>query len=362
MTVTGHQRDEAWMGSASLEDGETFQVPYTIYSDDVADGPRTVIAYCESNIAARGTPYSVGNDSDLNSFVQRIMPSREPKSRRDNNIWRVMYEYGPTSEIEQRPDPSGNPSQEPINWQPVYTAYFSPRATEQTRARFLGAFEAATPGSRSAVPVDPTCAGPPIALDTVAAITNSAKDSPDPPVQGEDWDFVFRVTHWLSNWNTAWKAAQGKVNSTAVTITDTTAGLAEVFQGDEARMNIGASFRRINNLWRWEITWEFFVREGGWVVQNLDIGFNAWAGVGACKPDGTFYSQTDIKTGNPCNRRIITQEDPETGERIPVSEPSRLDASGQPVDKDDGCDPAWFLEWLLPERFDFTTLPIPGIS
>ena len=89
---------------------------------------------------------------------------------------------------------------------------------------------------------------------------------------------------------------------------------------------------------------------------------NAWAGVGAPKPGGGIWSGADLNSQRPCNLRIITEEDPVTGQRIPVAEPVRLNGGGQPVDVDDGCETKWFLEWQTEKTNDFTSLPIAGIG
>lgn len=276
--MAGQSWELHWNGATgSWEKGKrTYAAVYRVRTTSALDGPATVCAYFYSDpeLPKLGASYAYGNDSDIWAYAVKIDPQRESKHSR---IWNVVVSYETVEkDKEDKRDRNGNPTNNPLEF-----------ATEVELSKAQYQRPARKVWNLTALPGRP--------VNTLGAYTNSARVPFSTPLMRDDSHLVLRVTKYMDHFPEG-HARQycDAINSKKYTLHLEFQEFITTFFKHEAKLqNIGGSFNaRILQegtdepelVKYWRNTYEIHQRDGGWIEEVLDEGFEERLGLG--DPDG----------------------------------------------------------------------------
>jgi len=297
MAIVWVRRDvKSWSGTETTTT-DTFKRDYLVLTDDIDDGPETVLA--ADDLPALYTAYSDGNDSNANT----VITNREP--RRDTNaplLWHVSITY--TVLV----DESGEGGAGDIE-----------SVLPQIRMWFVN-YTTPTQKDKNGDPID-----------------NSAGELFDPAVQMDDCHLAIEIVrNELTPPFQKAQQFQNCLNKDAVW---------GVQPGLLKMMNIGGTRKIQRNVIYWEVKYEVHYKKDGWEAELLDQGFLRNAGA-----NGEPISQAEDKQGT------VWMLDKRG---LPCAKPQLLDGAGNKLEG--AAAVPVFLAFDLYPSEAFAPLQLPNI-
>lgn len=362
MAITAHQVSiEAVSCEVDGRGNRTYTVPYDVFSDSGLDGPGQVITYLAGEGVFIGAGYDVGNDADILASLKSLsVPQRMPRSKW---IWRVVAKYSYPEGDEEGETPGGERSTDPEDWrwrhqfgaapwqEPCYGAW---NHTAFPHPDNLGALTG-KPYTRS--------------LETFGPVVNSAGVVLDPTLMRDEFDLVWQVTAFTSEYDSRVSEMQGSLNDTAVrwhpTLIDHYAfrqrEAGNEFPPYRIKCTQAGAVSRVTNVGGvrvpfWEWSFEFRFRVPNWLESVLDRGITARAAGG--DPDGSGGQFPSLPSGTAPAMPIVDG----SGRRVP--ELVLFDGAGHPMDEDHSfADEGFYFAWRkdVKRGFAFDASPAVGI-
>ena len=359
--------DPSHRGSTGMLDREgdrSYSVLYNVEVDDYTDGPVTILEYFRTTggLPWLNDSYVFYGDADLSAYCSKITPQKQQGSTTE---WTVRVDY---NQLSPRTNENGTPVADPLDVGRQFSFGFATRQqpveigiwngtnyilnNDQVAVIPLGGFyEGKTAGTYEVVP------------------TNSAGDVFDPPLLEDLSDLMFMCSMNLASFDAdVARTYKDGVNDKDLqldlsgTIYQTT---FHVYKYQMKCINIGATFTASSftdgagasvNRFFWDTQYEFHIRDGldfgneppkGWLEWVVDRGYNRSARTG--DPDGKGGTIGAIQPGQPLVERVRGLD------KMPVSEPTMLDGSGQPLA---GTDTARYQEFQNFKLVAMESLPV----
>ena len=325
MSVTSVSEDrESRSGSKSLNGMRTYTRVYIVMTDDIDDGPKTILA--SSDLPDIGDYYSAGNDTDRDATLERMTPTRN----KDNpKRWAIKCDYAT-----QAPSGGGNNGGSITRGSELDRA--EPPTVEITYAHYV---EVAQKGRR--VKNGRTY--------DWGAITNSALvPFVDPPIEKDVARTVIRISRFLPSFNA--NVGSGLVNTiNKQTFRISWHGLDAVFFKHELKLqSLSARERIVGTRSYWRVEYE--LHYGDWAARPLDMGFAA-AGLDDDAGD-PHAGNTDLAKG------IVDRKKLKDVDELTVTDPVLLDGEGGALDVDTLATNAVFLEYQIYKEKNWNNTPI----
>lgn len=228
MAITAVRAIQA-LGGGTIDGERTAQILYYVYSNDVFDGPLTILS--ASGVPRRGQMYEFGNEFDPYMFAQSA--NAQWKSREDSrNQWEVTVNYS-TKGLDSDPQQD---KQDPLDWKPKCST-----SSQKTRR--------------------------PMLFDSEQTLIASSAGEPYDPVQEKDeTKFFIHIVRNVARSNVAFNATY----KDAINL--------DKFWGNDARTvkvetpGITREMFGANGQRYYEETWDFAIEPRGWDLSLVDYG------------------------------------------------------------------------------------------
>lgn len=271
-------RTESWTCVEDEKGVKTYETQWIVTVDSSEDGPAVVLS--ASGLPEVNDAYSVGNDSDPNSWV--ISRSVRGRIEKHGLLWLVDVTY--SSDTEAPKDENGQPSSDPASWRTTRTISFVSRQKEMKIAVFVensngkGPTPGLTGGGEDGV-----------------IVLNSALQPIQPSPLIDDQRLVITSTFYERNPDIErYEQYKDAVNNDQITIVHVGIGLnagqpeivwQKVIAPRTAKIrSISINDEEINNQVWPKVSVSIELDKEGWLVETPDIG----AAARACQGEGEF--------------------------------------------------------------------------
>lgn len=349
--------DEAQEHAQVVKDkaGTRYTCPYHVRVSSARDGGDVIIAYMESIGRGIGSTLRYADQVNSFAFCESIAPVRKSRSTTE---WTVTLQYAPSEEDEQQqqPNPSGQPTDQPLDWRWDIESGSQLVQVPAWRAWNVDAFPLGGAGDGYERPAD-----------TLGPVVNSAGVVLDPPLMMNVVEHYFRLSGVVDLYALGWiDPYAGAINEYNLRWHPQVAANYSISQNLFEPYTLKctgatASYFRQNgeNYWRYTYEFRFRARESetnpfdGWLESVLDRGTTRWAGLGGPDGLGGTTSSTDFEAGM---ADMAAVRGP-MGDRI--GEPVLLDGHGKPLRRgDEGDSEGVYFRWRVNKFADFRALPL----
>lgn len=341
MAVVGHKLHKSGASGDKTAAGASYNAEYHIQTDNPLDGPATIWAYVEAEIAEIGDAYAYGNDGDSNSFLRTIGIPKHVEGSAE--WWTVTLSYEPTAASSESGGDRDKNGDKETDWElispdvSVRVLYDKEPVEKATyRGGYLHAPALFTAGQEY-VP------------------QNSATEPYDPPLERDrplrqitvkhrynTWDDDTEQSYWNAvndkdlEWR-GWTNRTGTFEARTLKVTGISSDL--VYNPDPAVDD-----------WFWEVTVELLHDPKGWRQQVADRGLKRLARAGDDDGRGGIISSSDLPAGQ------MQMAAPVDFDGVANNGPILLDGKGQPLQPPTAN--AIFATWQKYQEKDIESLPI----
>lgn len=314
MAFTSHKAIPAPEATYDVETaiGE-YRVPYRLIANSASDGPQKAIAYAETNIAAYGSSYAIGNDARPSALLKTWEARREPGSIEHWIATAVFRDPDPDEDRDEDGDPTANP----LDMRPVFDVQTVQRSIPVDKALYKGGYTGVANTKLTGANRRPIC--------------NSAFAVFDPPPEAEQATWTARIERNFTAFDCD-AVPMNAINSDQIVFNyrgikktiKKYCGRLQNFQAQPLHHEVYGDYVKvilsIAVLDDDVNTWEYLI---------LDRGFSARAMLG--DPDGhggAIYEDSRAFVEEMAPQRRLMDAD-----GLPLSEPVLLNGDGQPLDQ-----------------------------
>jgi hypothetical protein len=353
--------------------GTSYTVVYLVETDSPLDGPAVVVH--SPLLPQLRTPYVLGNDSDLNSFLSELTPKLTEHTRK----WEVTCKYEPP----KAPDKNQVEAQNPFQEAPEVEVSFQQFTRPVESAEFL--FLAGAKGPKFFL--GPACS--PVAKQGDWTKIQSSSGEPFVPApQAEDHRPVIRITRNEATIPQSYALYANAINTDSFTIAS--AGLGWEIHPAECKMTINAS-RQVGlsaasdlvgtsilagypgigaigistTLIRyiyWKVTFELSLNFEKWDIRVIDQGYRQRLCPGDPDPSGVGVLQASEVF--PINQLVPPTIETADARGAYPAQPHALDGHGKLLESVPGngkqklpeVPPIVFSHWRIYEELPFRPL------
>lgn len=327
MAVTSWQLH--WNGSTGDTDinGGRYAAVYKASTDSHLDNAKTLVDYVLGTAGfSFDDTYEYGNDTDTDSFLTRIAPSKVAGS---STLWDVVLNYEPAADSGQsNPNSDGDQETDPSQWVESFDTKPVSFTVPVERAIYRGGMKGVSarklrPG-KEIIPV------------------NSAFIPFVPGIEMEIFGMSITRGFYRANYNAIlpFQALQNHINSN-VWPAFANNGFSKLFSAYTVRLvGTESSYEFINNGFWWKHGIELVWNPLGWRKDICDRGrYRRFS------PGDPGVSPSDFRRGDP-ELMVITDSNGN-----PIDDDVRLDGNGQPLEA--GGDTVW-LTYSVYQESQFT--------